>query len=71
MNAETADTAKTLSLDERRARLAALVESGAITAESAAMIEFRDPPAAVREYARQLGIRLKAREQERSRAVTS
>lgn len=70
MNGETAYTARALSVDERRASLAALVESGEITPEQAALIDFRDPPEAVREHARRLGAALRSRAEELLRAFS-
>jgi hypothetical protein len=54
MEAETALTARAPGIDERRARLAAMVENGDITAEQAAWIDFRPPHAGVLEHAKRL-----------------
>jgi hypothetical protein len=56
MEEETAWTAKGLSAEERRARVAAMVERGVITPQQAAMVDFRDPPPHVLEHARRLSL---------------
>ena len=50
----TATTAKPLSLAERKARLASMVGKGQISAKRAALIDFREPTAAVRAEAKKL-----------------
>jgi hypothetical protein len=54
MKARTARTAKELSVQERKTRLAALVKDGRISAKAAARIHFVEAPPGVDEFARSL-----------------
>jgi hypothetical protein len=54
MPRETATTAKPRSLAERKASVAELVASGKLTAEQAALIDFREPTARERAFAETL-----------------
>lgn len=54
MQRQTATTAKPLPLAERKARLARMVKKGEISAERAALIDFREPTAPVRAEAEKL-----------------
>ncbi len=69
MEAENAKTAKGLTVAERRERLAALVASGEVSAEMAKLIDFREPPESVRQHAKVLAAKLKAREAGSDRAI--
>ena len=50
----TALTAKPLPLAERKARLARMVKDGEISKERAKLIDFREPSAAARQFAKTL-----------------
>lgn len=54
MSVKNAFTARALSETERRQRLADLVAAGAVTPAQAALIAFREPPAAVRARSQEL-----------------
>ena len=56
---ETALTARPLPLAERKARLAALVASGKISAKAAKLIDFREPSPQARAFAKTLEGRAK------------
>jgi hypothetical protein len=51
---ETSLTAKVLPIAERKARLGKMIEDGVISAERAALIDFREPTQKEREFARAL-----------------
>lgn len=68
MQAQAAPSAKSHSVDERQARLAALVRLGEVTVEEAALIDFREPSAAVQARAGRLSLELNSRGEQLSRA---
>ena len=60
MPRKTAITAPPLTLEERKARVAALVKSGELSKEKAELIDFREPTEAVRKVGRKLEGRAQA-----------